>query len=400
MLDTYDRNGAQTNFIGAAILQMRGWAVAQQVDYNKDGHDFAVYADDDTDLSKSTLQKLYGAAMRGAYDSSAGLVVQEAQEGFEGQYDFLAGGTRQGAWTLIPFLKAYAKLFQDWNMIKFALPDSALDSLGMESSSLSEQQKYIIARMNCTLLSVVATSLITFLSGKGLEDDPDNWVYWLLYAASTAGISERAAQMWFVGLVFTLTDIIKTPAISTAYYQDFGYALDAIQDLMAIMYDKATGGNGNLEAYQQINNGAYKGKQKWMRDVSRTTSLIPGISELGFDNMYRRGVFDGSINGLRSTATWYYQVFPTNLLVYRPQVTTEKGVLRKAKPGELKPQIGVYGLLYNEKGTNWKEYFYDPNISMKDRLEMTFLGYKDNDSDKQNKKSAGKKKKTQPKYAY
>lgn len=377
VLDTYDRNGAQTTFIGAAFLQMRGWAVAQQVDYNKDGHDFAVYTDDDTDMSKNALQKIYGRAMRGAYDSGAGLVVQEAQDGYEGQYDFLAGGTRQGAWTLIHFLKAYAKLLQDWNFIKFALPDSALDSVGIESSSLTDQQKYIIARTNATILSLVATSVITFLSGKGLEDDPDNWILWLLYAASVAAISERAAQLWFPGLILTLSDIIKTPAILTTYYQDFGYALDAMQDIMAIIYDKATGGNGNIEAYQQINNGAYKGKEKWMRDLSRTTGLIPGVTELGFDNLYRRGVFDGSINGLRSTATWYYQIFPTNTLVYRPQVTTEKGVLRKAKDGELKPQRGIYGLVYNEKGTNLSEYFYDPNTSFKDRLKTALFGYID-----------------------
>lgn len=114
--------------------------------------------------------------------------------------------------------------------------------------------------------------------------------------------------------------------------------------------------------------------------------------------MYRRGVFDGSINGLRSTATWYYQVFPTNTLVYRPQVTTEKGVLRKAKEGELKPQRGIYGLIYNQKGTNLKEYFYNPNISMKDRLEMTLFGYLDNDGgEKKNKNSGSKsdKRKTQ-----
>lgn len=385
MLDTYDRNGAQTNFIGAAIMQMRGWAIAQQVDYNKDGHDFAVYAEDDEDFDKNSLQKLYGKAIRNAYDSGAGLVVQEASEGYEGQYDFLAGGTRQGAWTLIPFLKAYAKLFQDLNFIKFAIPDTALDKIGVESSTLTDQQKYIIARMNCTLLSIAATSLITFLSGKGIEDDPDEWILWLLYAASTAGISERAAQVWFPGLVFTLTDIVKTPAVSTAYYQDFGYALDAIQDLMALMYDKATGGSGNIEAHQQITSGAYKGKEKWQRDVSRASSLIPGISELGFDNLYRRGVFDGSVNGLRSTATWYYQVFPTNTLVYRPQVTTEKGKLRKAKEGELKPQRGVYGLIYNEKGTSFSDYFYDTNTSMTDKLKLMMFGYKDNDNGDSNK---------------
>lgn len=380
MLDTYDRNGAQTNFIGAAILQMRGWAVAQQVDYNKDGHDFAVYADDDTDMSKNALQKLYGAAMRGAYDSGAGLVVQEAQEGYEGQYDFLSGGTRQGSWVLVPFLKAYAKLFQDWNMIKFALPDSVLDKVGVESSSLTDQQKYIIARMNANIFSILVTSAITFLSGKGIEDDPDNWVYWLLYTASVASVSERASALWFPGLVLTLADIIKTPAIATSYLQDFGYALDALQDLSALIYDSATGGNGNIEANQVIKTGSYKGKKKWQRDFSRALSLIPGVSEIGFDNMYRRGVTDGSVNGLRSTATWYYQIFPTNTLVYRPQVTTENGVLRKAKEGELRPQRGIYGLIYNEKGTNWKDYFYDPNVSMKDRIEMTLFGYLDNDN--------------------
>lgn len=34
---------------------MRGWAIAQQVDYNKDGHDFAVYAEDDEDFDKNAL---------------------------------------------------------------------------------------------------------------------------------------------------------------------------------------------------------------------------------------------------------------------------------------------------------------------------------------------------------
>lgn len=154
---------------------------------------------------------------------------------------------------------------------------------------------------------------------------------------------------------------------------------------MALMYDKATGGSGNIEAHQQITSGAYKGKEKWQRDVSRASSLIPGISELGFDNLYRRGVFDGSVNGLRSTATWYYQVFPTNTLVYRPQVTTEKGKLRKAKEGELKPQRGIYGLVYNQNGTSFSDYFYDTNTSMTDKLKLMMFGYKDNDGGDSNK---------------
>jgi len=45
-------------------------------------------------------------------------------------------------------------------------------------------------------------------------------------------------------------------------------------------------------------------------------------------------------------------------------VTTEKGQLRKAKDGELKPQRGVYGMVYNPKGTSFSEYFYDPNASV------------------------------------
>lgn len=390
ILDTYDRNGMHTTFIGAAVLQMRGWAVAQQVDYNKDGHDFAVYDDDNTDMSKSALEKLYGRAMRSVYDSGVGLIRQEAADEYRGQYDFLAGGTRQGAWTVIPFIKAYSKLFQDWNLIKFALSDSMLDKIGAESSTLTDQQKYVIIRMNCTIFSVLTTSLLTFTTGKLIEDDPDNWVYWLLYTAATTAISETSAQLWFAGLVFTLTDIIKSPAVLTAYYQDFGYAVDALRDLAAMIYDDATGGNGNIEAYQQIKTGSYKGKEKWMRDVSRTTALIPGVSELGFDNLYRQGVFDGSVHGLRSTATWYYQVFPTNMLVYRPQVTTEKGQLRKAKDGELKPQRGIYGMVYNPKGTSFSEYFYDPNASVEQRLKQTFFGYIDNDSDAMNKNNSRK----------
>jgi hypothetical protein len=63
---------------------MRGWAVSQQVDYNKDGHDFAVYDDDNTDMSKNALEKLYGRAMRSVYDSSAGLMRQEAADEYRG----------------------------------------------------------------------------------------------------------------------------------------------------------------------------------------------------------------------------------------------------------------------------------------------------------------------------
>jgi len=63
---------------------MRGWAVAQQVDYNKDGHDFAVYDDDNTDMSKSALEKLYGRAMRSVYDSGVGLIRQEAADEYRG----------------------------------------------------------------------------------------------------------------------------------------------------------------------------------------------------------------------------------------------------------------------------------------------------------------------------
>ena len=63
---------------------MRGWTIAQQVDYNKDGHDFAVYIEDDEDLDKNALQKLYGKEIRNSYDSGAAFLVQESPEGYEG----------------------------------------------------------------------------------------------------------------------------------------------------------------------------------------------------------------------------------------------------------------------------------------------------------------------------
>jgi hypothetical protein len=37
MLDSQDINKISQNFIGAAILLMRGWMVSQLIDYNKDG---------------------------------------------------------------------------------------------------------------------------------------------------------------------------------------------------------------------------------------------------------------------------------------------------------------------------------------------------------------------------
>jgi hypothetical protein len=68
-----------------------------------------------------------------------------------------------------------------------------LDKIGVESSTLTDQQKYVIARMNCTIFSVLATSLLTFITGKAIEDDPNDWVYWLLYTVATSAISETSA---------------------------------------------------------------------------------------------------------------------------------------------------------------------------------------------------------------
>lgn len=323
MLDEMDRNVISQNYIGATFLLMRGWLLSQQIDYNKTGHDFATYANEDDAAvmpQSSSFQKIKAAIL----DSGATQVVQE-DERYAGQMNFSTGNIDKGAWTGL--LKAYTAWVKSGMYLRhFA-----------SQNKMTLQQQAAVQRMNTCIISVMLLSLATFVFGALREDNPDDWVFAYLYNAAVSTISERASQLGHAALVFVLSDLIQTPAVATAFINDLGFVPQALFDLMSMAYNWATDGDDEIDAYKEINRGTYKGLKKYQRDLLKASSEIPDLNEIGIDNLYK----DTSMPAIDSRGEWFAQIAPTPWLAYVPRYGENK-----------KPQKGIWGALLNEETSN------------------------------------------------
>ena len=193
--------------------------------------------------------------------------------------------------------------------------------------------------MNKCILAVIMLSLQTFIFGSLLEGDPDNWVYAYLYNISISTVSERASQLGHAALVFVLSDLMQTPAVATAWFKEFGYIFAPLFDLVSIIYDWATNGDGDIEAYEEIKTGTYTGLKRYQKNLLKASSQLPDINTLGIDNLYK----DFSMDAINSRGDWYAQIAPTPWISYVPRFN-----------GNKKGQKGIYGLLLNDE-SNTKE---------------------------------------------
>lgn len=339
MLDEMDKNVISQNYIGATILLMRGWLLSQQIDYNKRGHDFAIYADGDdlkTMQNKSSFTKIANAII----DTGASQIIQE-DENYQGQYNFGTGTVDKGAW--LSLLSAYKQWVKSGMYLRHLF----------NSNKMTQQQKMQVTRMNVCIFSVMMLSVQTFIYGSLVEGDPDNWVYKYLYNMTVSSISERASQLGHAALLFVLSELIKTPAVVTGWINDISYIPAALWDLVAMVYDWASNGEEDIDSYDVIKQGSYKNKQKYQRDLLKASSEIPDINNLGIDNMFK----NFSMDAIDSRGEWFAQIAPTPWISYIPRYN-----------GNKKGQKGIYGLLLNDESNT------NESIGMWQSLKNTLKG--------------------------
>ena len=206
-------------------------------------------------------------------------------------------------------------------------------------TKLTRQQIYQVRRMNICVLSVAILSLMTGIFGALWEKDPDNWIYAYLYTNSIATVSERATQIGFGGFAYTLTDLIQTPTVVSSYAKDLHYIPEALKDAVAMTYDWATDGQGEIEAYEKVRGGSYDKLKKYQRAFLKTPSEIPDLNELGINNIFRSFY----IPAMYETAEFYMKIFPTPTVGYKVGLS---------KP---KKQVGLWGLIANDPTKQYDE---------------------------------------------
>ena len=368
MLDEMDKNVVSQNYIGATFLMMRGWLLAQQIDYNKRGHDFAIYADG-SDLLNADNADMIKKISNYVIDAGATQIVQE-DENYSGQFNFATGTVDKGPW--VNLLSAYKQWVKSGMYLRHMF----------NSDKMTSQQKYAVSRMNTCILSVMMLSLQTFLFGVLRENDPDDWVYAYLFNMAISSISERTSQLGHVALIFVLSDLMQTPAVATALIRDIKYIPQALFDLVSVVYDWATGGDKNIEAYDVVKKGTYKNRNKLTRDVLKASSELPGVNNIGVDNMYK----NFSMDAIESKGDWFAQIAPTPLVSYVPQLGQTK-----------KKQTGIWGLMLEEDDR------VGNNRNMWQRAKNTVKGWDDageqgTTSNSKRKNNSGKKKKKNSKH--
>lgn len=352
MLDEMDKSVLTQNWVGALIFLMRGWMISQQVDYNKRGHDFAIFSDEPVTQNKSQANKFKDLVYNRTIDAASLQIVEEDEPLF---FNNATGTLDKGAW--VGLISAYK------NWIKAGAFFRRLS----RDNKLTRQQIYQVRRMNMCVLSVMMLSLMTGIFGALWEGDPNNWIYAYLYTNSIATVSERSTQIGYGGFVYTLADLVQTPTVVTAYANDLHYIPEALKDAVAMTYDWATDGQGEIEAYEKVRGGSYSGLRKWQRAFLQASSEIPDLNELGINNIFKTFY----IPAMHEKAKWYSQIQPTPTVGYKVGLT---------KP---KKQVGLWGLIANDPTKQYDES--EPTV-------IDLLHGPDYEP-KSSQKSSGKKKK-------
>lgn len=134
--------------------------------------------------------------------------------------------------------------------------------------------------MAATFLIVCALTYIT--TGLRLKY-PDEWYMSLLNAVNISVISERASQLPIFAPL-SILDIVNSIVISKTLIEDADKIVAAVEDIIEMSKD-AIVGSTDPEYDDPVKSGAYKGLQKYQRDLLKSGSYI--FPDLSADNMFR-----------------------------------------------------------------------------------------------------------------
>lgn len=355
MLNDIDRGKLNQNYIGALVMQMRGWMVSQMADNIKYGHDFARFSSDANEfIDKKSIKKYLD---RTYVNSKLGLDLKDPQmaeedEDYEGIFNLATGTVDNGVWRNL--LRAYIHWVKDLRMFKINLRGQNLGN-----KNITAQEMYQVKKMNAAIMAVGVTATLTFILGKSLEGDGDNPQWWklALYSYMVGSISELTTKLGYVGFAPTVMDLVNSLAIApSTVFEDFDASIEVGSDIISLSIAAM---NNFSEEYGQdalkpVTSGSYsklpygiRGNKKiekaikakdghtpqYIKNILELSSITPGVSELGIANIVK----NMSESGLDTKSNYYIgKQFPTKYVIYAAQ--------RSSKPKE---QHGLFGMLEN-----------------------------------------------------
>lgn len=285
MLDEADKNKLSTNFIGALMLQMRGWMVSKMVDWTKDGRDFAIYSEDD-DLKHTVLGSsgLYQLQSRYLGNFTA-QIVQNEDENYRGIYNPATGYIERGWW-------------KGWSR----LASNTCNNLKMYVRGIKPNQMYTIQEVRqirhlalvlITLLAIAFSSYPitkwferTYKNDKVSKTEQKTAAF--AYTATTAAYSERLSEVGPLGFISIALEIVNSPFISNTYLKDINTVVDATNDLIVIINDEVQGKNWKTEELNSdVKRGSFTGLKKYQRNLLKASAQLPGINQFGIANLYK-----------------------------------------------------------------------------------------------------------------
>lgn len=285
MMDDMDRNAVAQNYLGAMLLQMRGWQVSHGSDlYIKHGQDFATRDENTGEVTESD-------EFRGFYNFATG----------QTEYAVFSDLWRRSFWTKVFSSNIFKPLFSRYN------------------SKFTPNEIYHIRRTFLPFVALAITMGSSFIFGHLLEEaygDDDEWIWDILYTVSVSSTIERAGQIPFLS-ISTLQDIMTAPFVAKSWMDDIKHIFSLIYDVGEFALD-TTVGIENPEYNEEIKQGSYKGQPKYVKDALKTMSVI--IPDYSIDNIFRN--LNG--NGNVSSRNFYKKMFPANTpLVYKVKTKTE-----------------------------------------------------------------------------
>lgn len=327
VLDQSSGAAFSQNYMGALVLQMRGWFITQNFDNLKNGHDFAEF---EADLGNSTPGPEYAREKQPGkykqairyYKSKArkteNKIVDEDQE-FQGQYNFETGTIEKGQWRITGALLNIGiirNMYNCWKRLTCKLRGITYDANvhGKKKRDFTANEVYALRRISVAVGMLLFTSIMTLFSAMMVTKYPKEWLSEFVYAINVAAISERSAQIPIFAPL-TALDIVNSVAISKSFIDNLEYSIDFFIDIISVLKYEVFGLDpDDIPRYQQeVQSGSYKGQNAMFRDwIKFMGSIKP---EWGVDNIIRNTQPYGNI----SSANYYIgNVAPTGFLSFDP----------------------------------------------------------------------------------
>lgn len=333
ILDSTSGSAFSQNYLGALVLQMRGWFLTQNFDNLKTGHDFAEYeavlgqAMPGNEYARETQPNKYKQALR-YYKSkpkNSETVLKDEDEEFKGQYNFETGTIERGQWrmyTALATLPVIRNLCNCWKHLSCKLRGIEYQESvhGIKNRKFTTNEVYALRRLSVAVGMLALTSLMTIFTAMIVTKYPKKWASEFLYAINVAAISERSAQIPILSPL-TALDIVNSVAISKAFIDNLGYSIDFFGDLISTFKHDVLGiDSQQAPPYEQpVQSGSYKGKSVMFRDFMKTMGVVK--PEWGMDNIIRNAEPYGNI----SSSNYYInKVAPTGTLSAKPDRKANK----------------------------------------------------------------------------